>query len=247
MKIIAAGKSDIGKVRKNNEDSYLVEDSLGLYAVADGIGGHEGGEVASRMAIEGLSRFVREYLSGTKPSAGGPADTALVQAFAAANARILDAASEQRGLSGMGTTLTALLLRENTAFLAHIGDSRAYLLRAGSLSQETEDHSVVGEYIRAGMLTPDRARESPYRHVITRALGLEREIIVDRRSIDVRAGDTFLLCTDGLTEMVDDVKISRLLSNAAPREAVEHIVREANDRGGVDNITVVVAQIKSNQ
>jgi serine/threonine protein phosphatase PrpC len=254
MSIISAGKTDTGKARKNNEDSYLTDDRLGLYAVADGIGGHEGGEVASRMAIEGLAQVVRERFSGADstpphgiPAEGDPVTTELNRAFAFANTLIRRAADDNPALLRMGTTMTALLLREKTVYLAHVGDSRAYLLRSGVFTPVTQDHTIIAEQIRAGLLTPEQARKSPYRHVITRALGIDPELIIDHRTIEAKPGDTFLLCTDGLTEMADDAEIRRILSYASPQEAAELLVREANDRGGVDNITVVVVQIEDKQ
>ena len=251
MTIISAGKTDPGKTRKNNEDSYLVNDGMGLYAVADGIGGHEGGEVASRMAIEGLSQIVRERCSGADntpahgiSTEGDTAGATLSRAFTLVNGAIRQAADDNPALIRMGTTMTALLFRETTAYLAHVGDSRAYRLRAGVLTQVTDDHTVIADQLRAGLLTPEQARKNPYRHVITRALGIDPELVVDNRTLEVRPDDTVLLCTDGLTEMVDDETIRRILEGASPQEAAERLVREANDRGGVDNITVVVIQIR---
>jgi len=251
MKIISFGKTDTGKTRKNNEDSYLVDDGMGLYAVADGIGGHEGGEVASRMAIEGLSQLVRERCPGAGNTTthvisaeGDPCGAALSRAFTLVNGAIRQAAEETPALLRMGTTMTALLFHETTAHLTHVGDSRAYRLRAGVLTQVTEDHTFIADQVRAGLLTPGQAQKSPYRHVITRAMGIDPELTVDNRTIEVRPEDAFLLCTDGLTEMVDDETIRRIVKDASPQEAAERLVREANDRGGVDNITVVVIQIR---
>jgi serine/threonine protein phosphatase PrpC len=251
MTILSAGKTDTGKTRKNNEDSYVVDDGLGLYAVADGIGGHEGGEVASRMAIEGLSEIVRERCSGADntpahgiSAKGDTAEAALNHAFTLVNGKIRQAAAENPALLRMGTTLTVLWFREKTAHLAHVGDSRAYRLRAGVLTQVTDDHTVIADQLRAGLLTPEQARKNPYRHVITRALGIDPELEVDSRTIEVRPDDAFLLCTDGLTEMVDDETIRGILEGASAQEAAERLVKEANDRGGVDNITVVVIQIR---
>jgi serine/threonine protein phosphatase PrpC len=254
MTIISAGKTDTGRTRKNNEDAYVVEDGMRLYAVADGIGGHEGGEVASRMAIEGLSRIVRERCSGADntpahgvSTKGDSAGAALNHAFTLVNGTIRRAADENPALDRMGTTLTALLFHETTAHLAHVGDSRAYRLRDGVLTQLTDDHTVIADQLRAGLLTPVQARRNPYRHVITRALGIDADLIIDLRTIEVRPGDTFLLCTDGLTEMVEDAEIARILSGASPQETAEFLVREANSRGGVDNITVVVMHIQGDR
>jgi serine/threonine protein phosphatase PrpC len=250
--IISAGKTDTGKARKNNEDAYLADDGIGLYAVADGIGGHEGGEVASRTAIEGLSRVVRERFARSDhntpahgiPAEGNTAGVTLSRAFTLANSLIRRTADENPALLRMGTTMTALLFRETIVHVAHVGDSRAYRLRAGVLAQVTDDHTVIADQMRAGLLTPEQARRNPYRHVITRALGIDPELEVDSREIEVRPDDAFLLCTDGLTEMVDDETIRRILEGASAQEASERLVREANDRGGVDNITVVVIQIR---
>lgn len=243
MKIASAGNTDTGKARKNNEDAFLVDDGAALYAVADGIGGHEGGEVASRMAIEVL----RETLEDAAEKDGTSANSAvsnLVNAFQLANAKIREASSRDAHLSGMGTTLTALLLTGKTAHLAHVGDSRCYLLR-GSLEQVTEDHGVVAEQVRAGLITPDQARKSPYRHIITRALGIDEELLVDTTAVEVEENDVFLLCTDGLTEMVEDQLIMRILaSSARPSEAVGRLISTANDHGGADNVTVVVVKME---
>jgi protein phosphatase len=254
MNIISFGKTDTGKARKNNEDAYLVDDGRGLYAVADGIGGHEGGEVASRIAVETLSEVFRERRAGDLALSSSslipavdPNLFALTDAFTLANTKIRQVAAQHANLLHMGTTMTALFLCEKTAYVAHVGDSRVYQLRAGVLTQVTEDHSVIAEQLHAGLLTPEQARTSPYRHVITRALGIGPELIVDPRMIEVKPDDAFLLCTDGLTEMVDDAEVRRILSNASPQEAAEHLVREANDRGGVDNITVVVAKIEDSR
>lgn len=251
MILISSGRTDTGRTRKNNEDSYLVDDDRRLFAVADGIGGHEGGEVASRMAIEGLSQIIQERfsVSDDTPAHGFSAEgdavkSALNHAFTLVNKTIRQAAAGDPALFGMGTTMTALLCRETTAYLAHVGDSRAYRLRSGVLTQVSEDHTVVAEQMRAGLLTAQQARTTSYRHVITRALGIDTEIAVDQRAIEVRPDDTFLLCTDGLTEMVEDAQIREILSNALPREAAELLVREANARGGADNITVVVVQVQ---
>jgi protein phosphatase len=254
MNIISFGKTDTGKARKNNEDAYLVDDGRGLYAVADGIGGHEGGEVASRIAVETLAEVFRERREGglalsssSLIPAVDPNLFALTDALKLANTKIRQVAAQHANLLHMGTTMTALFLCEKTAYVAHVGDSRVYQLRAGVLTQVTEDHSVTAEQMRAGLLTPEQARTSPYRHIITRALGIDPELPVDQRKITVELHDTFLLCTDGLTEMVEDVEIMRILASASPQEAAESLIRLANERGGVDNITVVVARIEDSR
>jgi serine/threonine protein phosphatase PrpC len=247
MKIVSFGGTDTGKKRANNEDAYLLNDELCLYAVADGVGGSEGGEIASRMAVETLAASMPDLLGGkdrTPPSGvlsrTDPETMALAYALTLANRTILAEQSNDPGHAGMATTLTALLLRKGRMFLAHIGDSRMYLLRSGMFTQLTRDHSFVEEQVRAGALTSEQARTSPYRHVITRALGTDAEAKADLTSHALQRDDRLLLCTDGLTGVVDDADISTLLSRAAPREAVRKLLAAANDGGGIDNITAVV-------
>lgn len=250
MNIISAGATDSGKIRANNEDAYLVQDELGLYAVADGIGGHEGGEVASRIAIETIAAALPDLLGDKDrtPPQGLSADAdreiaALRAAVSLANRKIRHERELHPKLADMGTTLTALLARRGRVFLAHIGDSRAYCFRSGELRQLTSDHSLVAEQMQAGALTPSQARMSPYRHVITRALGIHEEIVTDTAVEPLQKGDIFLLCTDGLTEMIGDQEIAASLAKSSPRDAVRELVDKANRGGGVDNITVVVMGI----
>ena len=250
MKISSFGGTDPGKTRANNEDAFLLRDDLGLYVVADGVGGLEAGEVASRIAVETFAEAVPDLLKGkdrTPPSGVfrdiDPRLSALRYAVTLSNQKIRRTVRLQPSLSGMGTTLTALLLQKGRAFLAHIGDSRAYLLRSGDLRQLTNDHSLVAEQVRAGALTPEQARTSARRHVITRALGIEDNVVADFAEHAVKRDDTFLLCTDGLTEMLDDRELGMTLAKSAPRDAVQRLVDRANALGGRDNITVVVVRI----
>jgi len=250
MKRTAFGNTDPGKKRANNEDALLLNDTMGLYAVADGIGGNEGGEVASSIAVETLAQAMPDLL-GEKdrtPPVGrvrtdDPSASALREAFFLANRAIHQERSQNPGISNMGTTLTALLLRDKQAFIAHIGDSRAYLLRAGKLEQLTNDHSFVAEQVRAGTITQEQARSSPYRHMITRALGIAEDVKADLTNHALKKDDRFLLCTDGLTEMVADAEIGRVLATSSPEEAVQKLLDAANERGGVDNITAVVVWV----
>lgn len=250
MKILSFGATDPGKKRANNEDAYLVNDGLAFYVVADGVGGSEAGEVASRIAVETLTGAMPDLLGDkdrTPPADVRTGDVPELAAFryavTLANRNIREEAGKGPSRTGMGTTLTALLLVRKRAFLAHIGDSRAYLLRAGKLEQLTNDHSVVAEQVRSGLLTPEKARTSPYRHVITRALGIDEEASPELTERAVLKNDTFLLCSDGLTEMLDDREIGMMLSEASPRDAVKKLIDAANDRGGVDNITAVVVKV----
>jgi len=251
MKILSFGGTDTGKKRTNNEDAFLLNDEFCLYAVADGVGGNEGGEVASRIAVETLAETIPALLGEqdrTPPSPSGLAHAdssaaALEYAVVLSNKQIREAQNRNVELYGMGTTLTALLVGKGRAVIAHAGDSRAYLYRAGSLMQLTNDHSIIAEQVLAGLITPEQARMSPYRHVITRALGMEDSLIADIAVETVEGGDVFLLCTDGLTEMVEDKKIGAILEGSTPGDAVRLLLASANEQGGVDNITAVVVKI----
>ena len=251
MKLISFGKTDQGKTRTNNEDAFLVNDHLGLYAVADGIGGQEGGEVASRLAVEALSDMLREQFAGSRSAAAfddSPETNQYISslrgAVALANTTIRQTAAQDPALTGMGTTMTAVLLRPRTSVFVHVGDSRAYLFHDGTLRQLTDDHSLVAEQMRAGLITPEQARMSPYRHVITRSVGIHPEVHADFGMFELEKNDVLLLCTDGLTEMVKDDDIARILSSETPAASAESLIRRANDNGGVDNITVVVVRIE---
>lgn len=251
MKLISFGKTDQGKTRTNNEDAFLVNDRLGLYAVADGIGGHEGGEVASRLAVDTLFGMLREQFAGSRSAAVFDASpeadqylSSLRDAVALANTTVRQAAAQDPALTGMGTTMTAVLLRPRTSVFVHVGDSRAYLFHDGTFRQLTNDHSLVAEQIRAGLITPEQARMSPYRHVITRSVGIHPEVHADFGMFELGQSDILLLCTDGLTEMVRDEEIARILSSEPPAASAENLIRRANDNGGVDNITVVVVRME---
>jgi len=227
MRIRAGVATDIGRVRDHNEDGYLAE--APVFAVADGMGGHRGGEVASRVALERLDEVHRR---------GG---TPLPEAVREANRAVLDRAEGDEELLGMGTTITALLARGDGIELAHVGDSRAYLFRDGELRQLTEDHTLVHRMVLEGKLTEDEARIHPHRSILTRALGVEANVEVDGASLDIRPGDRVLLCSDGLTSMIGDKAIREILSSAGePQEASLALVDAANEAGGNDNITALV-------
>jgi PPM family protein phosphatase len=232
LRIDAGASSDVGQLRTGNEDSFLIDDRLSLYAVADGMGGHQGGEVASATAIEALRAAV---------ASGDPIDTAIVRA----NAAVFEKAATDRGLAGMGTTLTAIaIVGESTLLIGHVGDSRAYRVRDGVLEQLTEDHSLVEELVREGRLSPEEAKVHPQRSIITRTIGVEHDVEVDLLAIEARTGDRILICSDGLTTMLDDDEVARIAQlDADPRLAADHLVDAANEAGGEDNITVVVIDV----
>jgi serine/threonine protein phosphatase PrpC len=232
------GVTDAGKVRRNNEDSLLVGEGKDetLFAVADGIGGFEAGEVASRIAIEVLGEL--------EPG------SSFEEAIGEANRRILAAGRGDDRLSGMGTTVVAVRFggthEEPVAEVAHVGDSRAYLLRSGELSPVTEDHSLVAELVRSGDLTRAQAAEHPQKNLITRALGAEDDVEVDTAVLAVEAGDRFLLCSDGLTDMVPEGRILGILTESPgdPERAARRLLSAALEAGGTDNVTVVVVDVK---
>jgi protein phosphatase len=225
-----------GLVRPNNEDAFLAEPALGLFAVADGMGGHRAGEVASRQALENL-RLYFQRLSPGDPGAD------LAAAFADVNAAILAAAGAKRAWRGMGTTCTACLVREPDLWVAHIGDSRAYLVRGDGLIQLTEDHTWVLELLKNGQLTDEEARRHPRRNMLVRALGAEPDVRVDIRHIGLSPRDRVLLCTDGLTNQVTPAEMSDILTGVAdPDAAVRQLMNRALALGGRDNITILLLE-----
>jgi serine/threonine protein phosphatase PrpC len=229
MRVEVGVATDLGKVREGNEDSYLVDPPLLLYAVADGMGGHRGGEVASHLALETVESLAR---AGTGT---------LAEQVHEANRTVYERSQRDRRVTGMGTTLTAARIVDDAVFLAHVGDSRAYLLRAGAFRQLTEDHTLVNRMVRAGEITADEADVHPHRNVLTRALGTEPDVEVDEDEVALMEGDRLLLCSDGLFGMVTEDQIQAILENEPdPQHAVDRLVRAANRAGGVDNITALV-------
>lgn len=226
-------RTDIGCVREQNEDSLVVAPPL--YVVADGMGGHEAGEVASEIAVTTIQECAPEH-----------ADAAdLGKAVRQANRDIIDAALAGRGHEGMGTTCTAAMLEGSRLVIAQVGDSRAYLLHGGKLTQLTRDHSLMANMIEAGQITPEEARVHPNRSVITRALGNDPDTIPDLYEINVESGDRLLLCSDGLTSMVEDPVIEGLMNRQAdPQRCATALVNEAIAAGGSDNVTVIVADVE---
>jgi protein phosphatase len=227
-----AGLTDVGRVRTHNEDSLLL--SPPLFAVADGLGGHEAGEVASEMAIEAL----------VENSPRRPDAKALGRAIRSANKVVLEAARHGQGRSGMGTTLTAAIVEGTTIAVAHVGDSRAYLFHDDSLEQITDDHSMVADMVRQGTLTEDQSRVHPNRSIITRALGSDPNMFADTYEVDAEPGDRLLLCSDGLTSMLTDAEIADVLrGHRDAGSAVRTLIDAANAAGGHDNTTVVIVDI----
>jgi protein phosphatase len=232
-----AGVTDIGKVRARNEDSIGFDAGLGLLVVADGMGGHNAGDVASRLAIDHI------FAAAQTPQA--PRDEGGLQAAVRrANDAILGAADQDPERAGMGTTVVAAWLSETHIDVAHVGDSRLYRLRDGAFEMLTRDHSQVQELVDRGILTPAQARASTRRNYLSRALGTDPEVRIDCARHALQAGDDYLLCSDGLTNMLEDDEIAAILHATRPAEAVaERLVALANERGGRDNISVVIARL----
>ena len=228
--------TDVGLVRKENEDNYLVSPERGLFVVADGMGGHVGGQIASTLAIQVLDREIHQVYSGQNP------DELLHNTLIMANDMILHHGQEQQ-FYGMGTTLTAAMFYGQRLYIAHIGDSRAYLYRAGRITQLTQDHSLVNELVQNGGITHAEAQNHPQRNILTRALGIHNAPLIDVFSLPVHTGDYLLLSTDGLHNHVQAEDLEMLLSQQATlKEKVRHMVNMALTRGGTDNVTVVLVQ-----
>jgi PPM family protein phosphatase len=229
-----AGVTQTGNVRRMNEDAFLIAEPL--FVVADGMGGAQAGEIASRMAADEFERL--------DPAQGG-GEQALREVIGLANRRILERAHSDPGLAGMGTTvIAALVSADGRVAFGHVGDSRAYLLRSGELRQLSEDHSLVSELVRSGELSEAEAERHPQRSVITRALGADPDVQVDTFTVDGRAGDVVLLCSDGLNTMVDEATIGRLMASGDSAEAIaRELVRAALAGGGEDNVTAIVFRL----
>ena len=248
LRAISAGLTDVGKKRDHNEDSFLIDDELQLYVVADGMGGHAGGGTASRIAVETIDETLREVAKATPESPRAPdlQDSPLPETIRSAVEQaclaIYVRAQEDPELAGMGTTVISLLLDDAHAFFAHVGDSRAYLIRGDVIQQISEDHSLVNEQIKAGMITPEEARHSRYRNIITRSVGFEEEVQVDVMGLLAEPGDVFILCTDGLANMLEDQEILDIVRARSLEEVPATLVALANERGGDDNITVVAVR-----
>ncbi len=244
-RVAVGAKTDLGRVRENNEDKFdffepgelhLLAQKGRVYAVADGMGGHTAGQVAAELA---LNHFIRAYFRDT--SSAIPAS--LTRAVRVANAHVVDVARNVAGRSGMGATLTAVVLRDDSLYIAQVGDSRCYRLRAGRLEQLTQDHSWVAEQVRAGNMSEVDAEQSPFRNVITRSMGGGPDVEPDVAPIELELGDRFLLCSDGLSGMVPEAEITQLLGAGSASDAAWRLVDRANEYGGRDNITALVLDV----
>jgi protein phosphatase len=250
MQVRAEGLTHVGRQRQHNEDAFLVEKDAGLFLVADGMGGHAAGEIASRIAVDSITEFILHTKEddGTWPHAYDEhfsrTTNRLMAAVRMANTRVLEAMRKDARLRGMGTTVVACLADDQTVSVAHVGDSRAYLIRDGALSRITNDHSWVFEQVQAGMLSEAEAEKHPLRNVITRALGGALQVTPDASEIATKPGDVFLLCSDGLTGMVPESEILRVVTsnNGDMLRACQQLIDAANERGGLDNVTAVLVR-----
>jgi serine/threonine protein phosphatase PrpC len=275
LKLSAWCKTDKGRKRERNEDGCLVAEPIALYAVADGMGGHRGGAHASKLALEVLQREVELRMAPQSSKVpeegvdfGGIAflDTAEIPVVAPedvlddgrvsakgilylaaqrASDAVFDASRRDPSLRGMGTTLTAMMIEAASAHFVHAGDSRAYRLRGGRLEQISEDHSWTREQVKAGMMTEDQAKASEFRHIITRSIGFERHVRLDSYKVEVEPGDCLLLCSDGMSNYIEHEELERLMAETPASELSERLVELANERGGEDNITVVVVSAEA--
>jgi len=238
--ITCAGRSDVGIIRSGNEDNFLIVPDRGIFVVADGMGGHAAGEVASEMAV----RFVARELGSLKGLADDQVADRMRTAIRAANGAIFQRTLTEHDKRGMGTTVTALVLYSSRFLIGQVGDSRAYLYRDDKLVQLTKDHSYVQEQVDAGYLTPEQARSHPYSNVITRCVGANSDVMPDVYLGTVKPSDVFLLASDGLTGMLDDPQLAELLGGKRmPEQQVDELIGEANRHGGLDNITAIVVRV----
>jgi len=250
-KLTMAGLTDPGRLRPENEDCIALYPEIGLVVLADGMGGHNAGEVASRMAVDVMTRYCVDAFV-TEPLNPAPAATepcvaeagTLRGAIEAANTAIHEMAHHNPEYAGMGATVVVALLQDDRLCIGHVGDSRLYRLRAGRLELLTEDHSVVQELLNRGLITPEEARQSVSKNLVTRALGVDARVQSDLRAVATEAGDVYLLCSDGLNDVLTDAEIGRLLAahGADPAAAARQLVAAANEAGGPDNVSVIVAR-----
>lgn len=241
------GMTDVGRVRRDNQDSYAfrqLTDDTAVLVVCDGMGGAQSGSVASAVAVESFSAAVEELCAGGMPRESEGRELILIRAANAANRRVYDMAQQNIECQGMGTTLVGALLLPGEAYIANVGDSRCYLLRDGGARQLTTDHSYVQVLVNRGEITPEEARRHPRRNVITRAVGVDSEVGCDLLRLDTRPGDRLLLCSDGLTNVLDDAELAALsAAEADPERCARALLEMTLERGAPDNVTVVLAEI----
>ena len=244
-----AGETNVGRKRNHNEDSFTIIEEENLYLVADGMGGHASGEIASQLAIETIKNFFQA--TGEDPDSTWPykmdktrkyEENRLITGIKLANLRIFEAAQAEAKYRGMGTTVTAVFFVQEGVYVAHVGDSRIYRFRDGQIEQLTEDHSLLNDYMKMKKLTPEEIEKFPHKNVIVRALGMKETVKVDANFEKPKSGDLYLLCSDGLSGMVPDPEMNDIVQKNGHdlSQTASKLVQSANDHGGVDNITVVL-------
>ena len=250
MRIYSWGCTDVGMKRDHNEDSYLIAPDLNLFVVADGMGGHAGGEMASGISVRTVERFVRANENLIDPKTehegaieGSPVAKMLSDSVRAACHAVYSKSQEVRELQGMGTTTTSMCFHRGYGFVAHVGDSRCYLVRDGRVLQLSEDHSLVNEQLKAGLITEAQARQSRFKNIITRSVGFDTDVEVDMIAVEVKTHDVFMMCSDGLTGLVTDPEINDVVNDNFLHRTPEILIDLANSRGGDDNITVVTMYV----
>jgi protein phosphatase len=250
LRVYSWGCTDVGMKRDHNEDSYLLAPDMNLFVVADGMGGHAGGEMASGISVRTVESHVRENKELIDPETTheGPVEKSPVAKLLSDSVRrackaVYDKSREVRELEGMGTTTTTMIFHNNFGFVAHVGDSRCYLMRDGRVLQLSEDHSLVNEQLKAGLITEAQARQSRFKNIITRSVGFDQDVEVDMIAVEVKSGDAFLMCSDGLCNLVTDLEMNDAVHDNFLHRAPEILVDMANSRGGDDNITVVLTYV----
>jgi len=247
LDLIAAGKTDTGIVRSNNEDNFIVDEKLRFLIVADGMGGHAAGEIASKMAVSVIYDHLlgQQKFSGVYNESYSPSTNNLNSALRLANLAVFEAAESSPQLHGMGTTVAAVLTCGNRLSIAHIGDSRVYLVRSGNIEQLTDDHSMINEQVMRDLITREEAVNSVNKNYLTKALGISAEMEADLSELTLLSGDILLLCTDGLSNMItDEIMLEIILFAQKPAAICDLLINKANEKGGKDNITAVIGCIK---
>lgn len=250
MKIASYGITDVGKKRRRNEDSLLINDDLQLYVVADGMGGHSGGEFASKMAISTIEEVVSGFdadpeatvISGVNSDEANFGDR-LRYAIQMASSRIYDRAIYDASLKGMGTTSVAVMFDSGLAHIANVGDSRAYFFHANKIKQLTRDHSLVSEQVEAGVISAQDAKKHKLKNIITRSVGYQEDVEIDLDKVEVHMGDKLLLCSDGLSNMIEDSEIHEIVKSNSLKDSCKLLIKKANDAGGDDNVTVLLLEV----
>jgi len=250
MKLVSFASSDVGKKRSRNEDSFLINEELNLYLLADGMGGHLGGEFASKMSVTTIEEVIQAMNTDPEATVISGVNTEeadygerLRYAIGVASGKIYDRALYDPSLKGMGTTTVAALFHEGYAYIANVGDSRAYLIHANKLRQITTDHSLVSEQLQAGVIREEDAKRHKLKNIITRSVGYQEEVEADVQKIEVHMGDKILLCSDGLSNQVDDDEMEKIVVQNPIKESCQQLVKLANDKGGEDNVTVLLSEV----